>query len=62
LADQGGGTAAAGSKRVLKWRFDRDQNATGRDLRLVTLAADPIDTGLDSDFLTVQIIGAGRQA
>jgi hypothetical protein len=45
----------------LKRRFDLDQNASGHDLRLVSLAAEPIYARFDSDFLTVDIIGAGRQ-
>src|SRR5262245_4863442 len=48
-------------RRALKWRFDLGQSATRRDLRLVLLAAEAIDTGLDPYFLTVEIIGAGRQ-
>src|SRR5262245_14646605 len=48
-------------RRALKWRFDLGQNATRRDLRLVLLAAEAIDTGLDPYLLTVEIIGAGRQ-
>jgi hypothetical protein len=45
---------------TFKWRFDPGQSPLVAICRL-SLAAEAIDTGLGPYFLTVEVIGAGRQ-
>jgi hypothetical protein len=49
------------SAGTLKWRLISIKPPLVAMRDLVPLVAEAIDTGLDSHFLTVEVIGAGRQ-